>query len=202
VLTLDVLRTWNSDTRFRPAHLHPAWFIPVVGNLVVPLAGVSHAPTQVSWFFFSVGLVYWLALLPIVLGRLFVGDPMPARLTPTLAILIAPPAVAVLAWTRLGGAWTDPPARILLNVTIFQLILLAVQVRSLWTVSFAISAWAYSFPLAAATTALLTAGHAGIGDGYTWLGIATLAMLTVTVVGLGVRTVIAVSRGEICRPDH
>jgi tellurite resistance protein len=76
------------------------------------------------------------------------------------------------------------------------------QVRSLRRSPFAVSAWAYSFPLAAATTALLTAGHAGIGDGYTGLGVGTLAMLTVTVAGLAVRTVIAVSRGEICRPEH
>jgi tellurite resistance protein len=103
VLTLDMLRTWISDTRFRPAHLHPAWFIPVVGNLVVPLAGVGHAPAQVCWLFFSVGLVYWLALLPIVLGRLFVGDPLPARLTSTLAILVAPPAVAALPWPGSGS---------------------------------------------------------------------------------------------------
>ena len=94
------------------------------------------------------------------------------------------------------------PAQILLNVTIFQLILLAVQVRSLRRVPFAISAWAYSFPLAAATTALLAAGHAGIGNGYTWLGVATLTALSLTVAALLVRSVVAVRRAEICRPEH
>ena len=127
LLTLDVLRTWIGDPRFTLEHVHPAWFIPVVGNLVVPLAGTAHADRQVSWFFFSVGLVYWLALLPVVLGRLVVGGALPGRLAPTLAVLVAPPAVAVLSWTRLGGTFTDPLAQVLVDVTLFQLLLLATQ---------------------------------------------------------------------------
>jgi len=43
-LTLHVLRVWITDPRFEPGHVHPARFIPVVGNLVVPLAGTAHAP--------------------------------------------------------------------------------------------------------------------------------------------------------------
>jgi len=39
-----------------------------------------------------VGLGYWLALLPVILNRLFLHGPLPPQLTPTLAILIAPPA--------------------------------------------------------------------------------------------------------------
>jgi tellurite resistance protein len=202
VLTLDVLRTWISDPRFALNHVHPAWFIPVVGNLVVPLAGVLHAPRQLAWFFFSVGLVYWLTLLPLVLGRLVLGGALPDRLAPTLAVLVAPPAVATLAWIRLGGRWGDPAAMILLSVTIFQLLLLAVQAGSLRRVPFALSSWAYTFPLAAATSALLAAGHAGVGAGYTWLGTLALAVTTSIVLGLSARTLLAVRRGEICRPER
>lgn len=115
-LTLDVLRTWIADPRFTLDQVHPAWFIPVVGNLVVPLAGVSHAPAQLAWYSFAVGLVYWLGLLPLVLGRLVLGGALPGKLAPTLAVLVAPPAVAALSWVRLGGRWTDPVAQILLDV--------------------------------------------------------------------------------------
>jgi tellurite resistance protein len=200
-LTLDIVRTWIADPQVALGHVHPAWFIPVVGNLVVPLAGVAHAPAQYGWFFFSLGLVYWLALLPLVLGRLVLGGSLPDRLVPTLAVLIAPPAVAALAWVRLGGHWADPIAQILLNVTIFQLLLLSAQASALRKVPFALSAWAYTFPLAAAASALLAAGHSGIGDAYRWLGAAVLAVVTVLVTGLGARTILAVRRREICRPD-
>lgn len=201
LLTLDVLRTWIGDPRFTLEHVHPAWFIPVVGNLVVPLAGTAHADRQVSWFFFSVGLVYWLALLPIVLGRLVVGGALPGRLAPTLAVLVAPPAVAVLAWTRLGGTFDDPLAQVLVDVTLFQLLLLATQVPALVRLPFAISAWAYTFPLAAATSAMLGAGAAGLGGLFDALGRLLLAVVSVVVAGLAARTLLAVRRGELCVPD-
>jgi tellurite resistance protein len=199
VLTLHILRTWIADPHLVPAQVHPAWFIPVVGNLVVPLAGVVHAPAQVNWYFFALGLVWWLALLPIVVGRLVLAGPLPTKLMPTLAVFVAPPAVAALTWVRLGGQWTDPPAQILLNVVIFQLLLLAVQARALARVPFSIAAWAYTFPLAA--SALMAAGHAGLGDGYRWIGVAVLAVLTALVAVLTARTALAIARHEICRPE-
>ena len=41
------------------------WFIPVVGNIIVPIAGVDDAPAEVSWFFFSFGLIFWIALFTL-----------------------------------------------------------------------------------------------------------------------------------------
>jgi len=201
-LTLDVLRVWIADRRFEPSHVHPAWFIPVVGNLVVPLAGVTHAPDDVSWFFFSIGLVYWLALLPIVLNRLFLHGPLPPRLAPTLAILIAPPAVAFLAWLRLGGAVTDPVGRILLHVATFQALLLLVQARALRRAPFALSAWAYTFPLAALTVAFLAAARDESTSVYRPMAAITLAAVTFVVAVLAGRTLQAVWRHEICRPEQ
>jgi tellurite resistance protein len=201
-LTLDVLRVWIADRRFEPSHVHPAWFIPVVGNLVVPLAGVTHAPGELSWFFFSVGLVYWLALLPVVLGRLFLHGPLPPRLAPTLAILIAPPAVAFLAWLRLGGAVSDPAGRVLLHVATFQALLLVVQAGALRRAPFALSAWAYTFPLAALTVAFLAAARGGSTAVYGPAAAVSLAVVTLLVAVLAGRTLLGVWRREICRPEH
>lgn len=174
----------------------------MVGNLIVPLAGVTHGPVQLNWYFFSLGLVWWLALLPLVVGRLVVAGPLPDRLVPTLAVFVAPPAVAGSAWVRLGGHWSDPPAQILLNITVFQLLLLALQAPALRRVPFAISAWASTFPVAAAASALLAAGQSGLGNGYRVLGWTALAVLTVLVTLLAFRTLAAVRRGEICRPEE
>ncbi|MFI7547426.1 SLAC1 anion channel family protein [Actinoplanes sp. NPDC049599] len=200
VLTLHVLRVWIGDPRFEPGHVHPAWFIPVVGNLVVPLAGTTHAPVEVSWFFFAVGVGYWLALLPVILNRLFLHGPLPPRLAPTLAILIAPPAVAYLSWLHLGGAVTDPAARILLHLATFQALLLAVQAGRLSRLPFALSAWAYTFPLAALTAALLAAAHAGM-SGYRPAAALALGVVSVLTAGLTARTLLAARRGDLSRPE-
>ncbi|MDN4483041.1 SLAC1 anion channel family protein [Demequina lignilytica] len=201
IATVLIMRTWIADARIETVHVHPAWFIPVVGNLVAPLAGVAHAPSEINWYFFGIGSVFWLGLLPIVLQRLFVAGVIPPRLAPTLAILVAPPAVAALSWVRLGGAWTDPLAMMLLGVVIFQLALLAAQANALRRVPFAVSAWAYTFPLAAAASALLAAYGAGATAFAAWVGALALAAATLLVLGLGWRTGVAVARGELVKPE-
>ena len=199
--TVAVMRTWIADARIEVMHVHPAWFIPVVGNLVAPLAGVTHAPAELNWYFFGVGAVFWIGLLPVVLHRLFVAGVMPPRLAPTLAILVAPPAVAALAWVRLGGTWQDPLAMMLLGVVIFQLALLAAQANALRKVPFAVSAWAYTFPLGAAASALLAAYESGATAFAAWAGAITLAAASLLVLGLGWRTGAAVARGELLRAE-
>ena len=72
-------------------HLNPAWFIPVV-NIIVPLGSVHFAPLELSWFFFGIGLVFWIVLLAVVMYRLFFRA-AGLRLTLTLFILLAPPSV-------------------------------------------------------------------------------------------------------------
>jgi len=126
---------------------------------------------------------------------------IPPRLAPTLAILVAPPAVAVLSWVRLGGSWDDPLAYMLLGVVIFQLALLASQANALRRVPFAVSAWAYTFPLAAAASALFAAYEHGATAFAAWVGVAALATATVLVVGLGWRTGVAIARGELTRAE-
>lgn len=52
VVTLGVVSAWISHRTFEQAHLTPAWFIPAVGNVLVPVAGVQLGYLEVSWFFF------------------------------------------------------------------------------------------------------------------------------------------------------
>lgn len=199
-LTVGIVGAWTGG-RFRLEHVHPGWFIPAVGNLVAPLAGVAHAPRELSWLFFAVGLVYWLALLPMVLLRLATGGPLPARLMPTLAILVAPPAVGYLSYLRLGGQADDPFARVLLGVAVFQALLVVSRLPVLLRMPYAVSWWAYTFPLAALSSALLVTARVSGGAGYRWGGLAVLAGLSVLVAGLAARTGTAMARHEICRPD-
>ncbi|MCB2413568.1 hypothetical protein LGT39_12015 [Demequina sp. TTPB684] len=201
VITIWVVRTWSTDAQIQHVHVHPAWFIPVVGNMVVPLAETTHAPVDVSWYFFGVGVVYWLGMMPIVLTRLFVLGTMPQRLASTLAIMAAPPAVAALSWVRLGGEWSDPLARILLAVTLFNLLVLASHATSLRKVPFAVPAWAYTFPLGAAVVAFIAAYEAGSGSFYAWAGGVVLTVTTAIVAALSVRTVRGFVTGGLLQPE-
>ena len=194
------MSSWIHHTRYDIKHANPAWFIPVVGNVIVPVAGVTLAPPEISWFFFSIGLVFWLVLMTIVMYRLFFHEPLPERLTPTLFILIAPPAVGFIAWVKLNGGDIDAFARILYYVALFLTLLLASNALRFFRVRFFLSAWAYSFPLAAITIATLIMAES-LGGLFMPLAMGLLGVLTLVLGLLTARTVLGAYRGEICQPE-
>ena len=198
VLTLYVITQWMHQSKFEIVHLNPAWFIPVVGNILVPIAGVAHAPAEISWFFFSVGLVFWPPLLTIILYRVIFHGSLPERLMPTLFILIAPPAVGFLSYLKLTGGEVDAFAHVLYHTALFFTLLLFAQLRWFTRLKFFLSWWAYSFPLAAITVATLAMFEHTGGVIFLRLAGILLGIATVVIAGLLARTAMAVGRREIC----
>ena len=200
-ITLYVLSSWVHHSKYEIAHLNPAWFIPVVGNILVPIAGVHHAPADISWFFFSVGLFFWPVLTAIIFYRLIFHPSMAERFVPTLFIFIAPPAVGFISWYNLVGE-VDAFGRVLYFVALFFTLLVLAQASYFARLKFFLSWWAYSFPIAAITIAslvMLKATGAGI---YAWIAGLLLALLTTLIAMLLVRTGQAVLRREICVEGH
>ncbi|MFP4640063.1 MAG: SLAC1 anion channel family protein [Guyparkeria sp.] len=202
LLTLTILSRWMHQTHFEIHHSNPAWFIPVVGNILVPLAGVPLGFETISWFFFSVGLVFWPVLLTILMYRYFFHAPMPGKLMPTLFILIAPPAVAFIAWGSLHpGEGLDDFGRVLFSFALFITLLLVWQMRHFIRLPFALSWWAYSFPVAAMTVATIqVAGHTGSAF-WNALGLILTVILSMLIALLLVMTLRAAGRREICQPE-
>jgi tellurite resistance protein len=199
--TLYVMSSWIHHTKYEIAHLNPAWFIPVVGNILVPIAGVHHASAEISWFFYGVGLFFWPMLTAIIFYRLIFHGSLPDRFMPTLFIFIAPPAVGFISWYNLVGG-LDGFGRILYAIALFFTLLLFVQVKRFVRLQFFLSWWAYSFPLAAITIAtLIMARDTGLAI-YSWLGGGLLAILTAVIAMLLARTALAVARREICVEGH
>ncbi|MBA1446266.1 MAG: SLAC1 anion channel family protein [Chromatiales bacterium] len=198
--TLYIMSVWIHHDQFEIHHINPAWFIPVVGNVLVPVAGMQLGYTEVSWFFFSIGIVFWIVLMTIIFYRIMFHSPLPEKLMPTLFILIAPPAVGFLAYMKLTGD-LDAFARILYYVGLFLTLLLATQYRFFIRINFFLTWWAYSFPIAAITIATLvvyehtgSVVHAGLG----WV---LVTLLTLLIIMLLYKTARAVSRQMICRPE-
>ena len=200
VLTVAVISGWISHRAFEVGHLTPAWFIPAVGNVIAPMAGAPLGWIELSWLFFSAGMIFWLVLLVLVFNRLIFHAPIPARLFPTLVILIAPPAVAFVSYMRLVGS-VDPFAHVLLNCGYVFAILVLVQVPKLMRLPFALSWWALSFPLAALSVASFIYGRAMDSLTHIGIGLMVLGVLSVVVLGLLARTGLAIFRDEICRPE-
>ena len=201
LFTLYVVNVWMHRTHFEVQHMNPAWFIPAVGNVIVPIAGVPLGQPDLSWFFFSIGMMFWGILLTIIFYRVLFHHPIDARLMPTLFILIAPPAVGFIAYMRLTGE-LDAFARVLYYIGLFLTLLLFTQVRRFARLEFFISWWAYSFPLAAISIATLLMSEVSGNPIFRWIGGGLVVILTAVVSLLIVRTLDAVFRHRICVPGH
>ncbi|MHB1142628.1 MAG: SLAC1 anion channel family protein [Sulfuricaulis sp.] len=201
LVTLYVLNAWIYKPGFEITHISPAWFIPVVGNIVAPIAGVTHAGPETGWFFFSIGLVFWLVLFTIIVYRMIFHQPMPERLLPTFFILLAPPAAGFIAYLKLSGA-LDGFGRVLFHTAAFIAMLLALQLPRFARLKFFLSWWAYSFPLAALTIATLLMFHAtGVGF-FKIVYYLLLALLCGVIALLLTLTARAIAHNEICTPEQ
>lgn len=199
IFTLYVLGQWLHHPKFKIAHSTPAWFIPVVGNILVPIAGVQHGYNEISWFFFSIGLIYWIILKTLILNRMFFHDPLPEKLLPTLFILIAPPAVGFISYTQLTGG-VDSFSRILFYSAMFLVLFLLSQLPRFSRIQFFMSWWAYSFPLAASTVASFVMQQHNPSFSPIF-SIALLCLSSGVITLLLFRTLLGITRGEICRPE-
>ena len=178
-------------------HLSPAWFFPAVGNVLVPIAGVPLGYVDISWFFFSVGVLLWSVLMTIVFYRVLFHHPLDERLMPTLFILVAPPAAGFIAYLQLTGG-LDVYANALFFTGLFLAALLFSQIGRFLRLGFFLTWWAYSFPLAALSIASLTMFEATGAVVYRYLGMGLLTMVSGIILFLAAATAIAAWQRRIC----
>jgi tellurite resistance protein len=196
---LMIVTRWMSD-RQQVTHATPAWIVPVVGLLDVPLALPSlglppmHSMMMAS---LSIGLFFAVPLFTLIFSRLVFELPIPDALQPTLLILVAPFAVGMSTYIVTTGA-LDLFAESLFMLTLFVLAVLINRMRYLMACCpFRVSWWATSFPLAASAIAALrftAAQPSGIADA---IALALLALATLTIAGLVIRTLYGVVTGEL-----
>ena len=197
VFTLIIINYWFHND-LKEVHSNPAWFIPIVGNVLVPVIGVEAAPVYLSLFFFALGLFFWIVLFTMVTYRIVFHHPLAKKLIPTFFIFIAPPAVAFVSYFRITNGSIDFISMFLYFVALFTLILLLFMVRIFDTKEFFISWWAYTFPLAAITISTLMM-HMAFDNSITYLGSIMLIILTTVVVGfVTLKTVQAYRAEKIC----
>ncbi len=137
----------------------------------------------------------------IVFNRIIFHAPLPEKLLPTLFILIAPPAVGFLSYVKLVGV-IDPGAQVLYNFALFLTLLLFSQLPRFLRLPFALSWWAYTFPLAAMSVASMVMSSKSGNVFYGYLGLILLALLSLLIPLLLVKTATAIRRGGVFIPDN
>ncbi len=194
-----IVSRWMSD-RQQVAHATPAWIVPVVGMLDIPLATPSlHLPPLLPVMVLSlaVGLFFAIPLFTLIFSRLVFEAPMPDALQPTLLIMVAPFSVGYSTYTVTAGR-TDLFAASMYFLMLFILAVLAGRLKMLrGACPFRVSWWAVSFPLAASATAALK--FADYYKDWFTIGMAWLLLTaaTIAIAGLLVRTLWGIARGEL-----
>lgn len=183
------------------AKAHPGYFLPTVAGgflsaQVAPHVGVH----SLGMLLFGVGVACWLLLGSVILNRLLFTTQLPAQLVPTLAIEVAPPAVASNAYFALHGLRADTVSYALAG---YAVLMVLVQVRLLplyLRLRFTPGFWAFTFSWSAvALLALhwLALTHPSGQRPLAWL---VCGAVTVLVFAIAARTVVGLARRDLVTP--
>lgn len=181
--------------------LHPGYFLPTVAGCLVG----AFAAAEVHWrgvaeASFGIGIVCWFLFGSLTLDRLFVQPGLPAPLVPTLAIEIAPPAVAGIAYYSITGGATDMVATALAGYTILMALVQLRLVPQYTKLRFSPALWAFTFAYAAAGTYALLWIAAKHPPGATAYAAVVTGLTTLLIGSIFVRSALAVARGSFLHP--
>jgi tellurite resistance protein len=199
-VTLWVLSRWwrgNVAGGLVWASVTPALFIPIVGNVLVPLAGVPLGHPDWSALQFGAGLLFWPVVLVLLVVRLAVQGALPERLLPASFILIAPPAVVGLSAGQFGApgvlVW------MLFGMAALTAAWVGLQGARIARLPFSLNHWGLSFPL----TALVSLALALAQPGQALANVAPvlLALASVVIGILTLATVHGLQQGTLLTPE-
>ncbi|MDD2883593.1 MAG: C4-dicarboxylate ABC transporter [Dechloromonas sp.] len=202
-------------------HVTPAKFIPAVGLVVMPLAGgplLAHmSPTVAEWALtlnligLGAGSLMYLGLLGMTLQRKYLHAPAQGILTPTVWIHLAPLGVIPVSLLNVLDQLPLPAAReagvvvlaLLWGFGVWWLVmasLLTLAARAAGQLPFALSWWAFTFPLGAFVAASLRLNALLGWQSVGWVGLLAWGLLWFFWLQTAWRTVRAVINGAIFHP--
>jgi len=156
IATAALVAHWITTPRERHA-IHPGFSLPVIGGPFIACISLQangwHSLAQAV---FAIGVFFWTMFGTLIVGRLMTEESLSDARFPTLAILMVPPATASIGWFALNDNRITTIgtglAGVLAMMALIQLFILPEYLRR----PFTISAWSFSFPLAATAN---TVGH-------------------------------------------
>lgn len=151
-------------------HINPAWFIPPVGLIVIPIAGgllinefsgtMQEFVIFLNYFGWGAGFFIYLALLAICMYRFILHKPLPNTIVPTLWITLGPIGAGIVSLIALiqNTAFITIKEPFLVFCLLFWgfgiwWLFLAISITLNYKkrdqLPYALSWWAFTFPLGA-----------------------------------------------------
>lgn len=196
------------------AGVNGGWLIPPVMNLLVPLGlaplivanpGAAAVLTMTGLAFYGIGALLFLAILPLLVARLAVADPLPAGMAPSLWIPLAPAGVIGLSLIRLLQAASAAKVDGFGGATAGLVVAAMGLGFGLWWAAFAWldvrrmrrngplpihpGWWGFVFPVGAMTLSMATVGQVAQSTVINVIGLAMTVILTALWLYVAARTV-------------
>lgn len=180
---------------------HPGYFLPTVaGGFVASYCAAEVGLRGLAEAAFGVGFLCWSLVGSTILNRLFFHASLPDAFVPTLAIEMAPPSVAGIAYFAISDGRRDFVSHALAG---YALLMVLVQIRMLpkfLRLKFGPGFWAFVFSWTATVNYALqwiALDKPPFATGYV---VVLIGGMTLFVAVVAVRTVILVARGKLLPP--
>ena len=182
--------------------LHPGYLLPTVAGGLLGAEGAAQFGLQgAGWMSFGIGMLCWLLLGSLILNRLLLVTPLSPLLRPTLAIELAPPAVAGSAYFLLHGSTATPFAYALAGYTVLMVV---VQLRLLpgyLRLRFNPGFWSFTFSWSAVAAIALRWLAIEAPAGQTLYAALVASAISLLVAAVAARSLLAIARGELVPRD-
>lgn len=164
----------------------PAAYLPTVAaNLVASFVAAFLGFHTLAILLFGAGVFCWLMLESKIGFRLAFSAPLPPAQRATIGILLAPPAVACMAYLFITGGpkggVPDNVALALIGYGLFSLLVIVRDLRWLLVQPFNTSYWAFSFGIGALAFDIVLARARGMGGFFDWLSVASMVVANLVI---------------------
>lgn len=197
-LTVLIIGRWLRQ-RQSIEDVNPSWFMAVMGNVLVPIGAMPLGYYELSWMFFSIGILFWPPMLAIILYRVFFHGPLSPREAPTVLIFLGPPTAAFIAYQELVGG-LDGFARFLFYSGAFFGVIVAALSSSFRGIPYSVSWWAFTFPMDALAICFLYYYREVDAPAIGAIAITAVGLATLSVAVVATATVRALIRGAPLMP--
>ncbi|HEY5859803.1 MAG TPA: hypothetical protein VIX62_05920 [Actinomycetota bacterium] len=188
-----MLAYWHGGN-LNPEAFHGAYLLPTVAAALIGSTVAARLELPgIAIGAFAVGGFFWVVLVTVLLSRLAFFPALPDALTPTLAILIAPPAVAGAAWFAMNGVRADLVSTCLLGILALMLVMQLFLLGTYRRLPFTLGYWSFTFPVAAAAGYGVQWLSLAPFEGWQAVAVVVAAVATVPVVAIGLRSLVLVT---------
>lgn len=185
-----ILASWMSS-RLELNSIHGGYFLPTVaGGYVASYALATIGTEPLALAFFVAASFFWVILFTLLFARLAFRPSLPDPLVPTMAIMMAPPAVAAAAWFEINGGLPDPVETSLAGLTVIMVLIQLAFLPKYVRLKFSLGFWSFTFPTAnVATQAIIWLGIQRPA-GWQVVVVAIVVAVTALIVAIAVKSLI------------